>query len=554
MSNTSGGDFNETAVPESTSPRKRRPEGDSAEGVSAEGVSTEGGSSARSGVSSTTGQKKKKKIVQLGDFRLVKKLGQGGMGEVYLAKQISLDRLVALKVLSKELAKKKGFVERFVREARAMARIDHPHAVKVYAAEADKGLNFVAIEYIDGQSMQDVLDSTKQLSVGDAIHVTIACADALAHAHDMNLIHRDIKPDNILVTKKGVVKVADFGLAKALDDEDMSMTQSGTGLGTPLYMPPEQARDAKHVDQRTDIYALGCTLYYFLAGKLPFEGESVLKLILAKEKGQYESIRKLNPNVSERLELMIDKMIQKDPNHRYSSCADVIADLESLGVESELLSFAETDGAAPARSARTRSRVTVAGGTTATTASSFTAQHRTSAEDAMRSEAAESGTREMETWLVRYKDRNSNVQIKAMTTRQIQQGILSQVLGPKTQAKNKNLGGGFLPLAAYAEFEDLVNKGLQKASENARADSMKDMYAKIDREDRRRRRWRWLKNLTENVLGGFSLVVYLVVVAVVLGAAVWFVIKVAYPRLNQYVEDDSTEASEPAEVERALDR
>ena len=199
----------------------------------------------------------KKKDVQLGDFKLLKKLGQGGMGEVFLANQVSLDRQVAIKILSREMAKKPGFVERFVREARAMARIDHPNAVKVYAADADKGLNYVAIEFIDGQSMQDWMDDKGKLSVGDAVHVVMCCADALAHAHEMNLIHRDIKPDNILVTKKGVVKVADFGLAKALDDGEMSMTQSGTGLGTPLYMPPEQARDAKIVDHRTDIYALG---------------------------------------------------------------------------------------------------------------------------------------------------------------------------------------------------------------------------------------------------------------------------------------------------------
>ena len=544
MNETAGGDFNETVVPEGSGADQVKPEGVSADG-STEGVSAEGVSSARSEGPGAPAKKKRKKVVQLGDFRLVKKLGQGGMGEVFLAKQISLDRLVALKVLSKELAKKKGFVERFVREARAMARIDHPHAVKVYAAEADKGLNFVAIEYIDGQSMQDVMDSTKQLSVGDAIHVTIACADALAHAHEMNLIHRDIKPDNILVTKKGVVKVADFGLAKALDDEDMSMTQSGTGLGTPLYMPPEQARDAKHVDQRTDIYALGCTLYYFLAGRLPFEGDSVLKLILAKEKGKYEPIRKLNSGVSERLELMIDKMIQKDPNHRYSTCAEVIADLESLGVEGESLSFAESDGAAPVRSARTRSRATMTGGSTAATATSLP-EHRSSAEDAKRNEQKDQGN---QVWLVRYKDKKGKVQIKEMTTRQVQQGVLSSALGPKSQAQNKELGGGFLPLAAFAEFEELVNKSLAKATESARADSMKDMYAKIDKEDRRRRRWRWLKNLTENVLGGFGFIVYLIIVAAVLAAAVWFVIKVGYPWLNEYVQGEPPAASESAEQE-----
>ncbi|MDB4786589.1 serine/threonine protein kinase, partial [Planctomycetaceae bacterium] len=164
------------------------------------------------------------------------------------------------KTLSKALAKKDDFVKRFQREAKSMAKLDHPNAVKVFAVDSISGIHFAAIECIDGQSMQDWMDDLGQLEVVDALNVVLASADALKVAHDLNLIHRDIKPDNILVTKSGMVKVADFGLAKALDEEDVSMTQSGTGLGTPLYMAPEQARNAKHVDHRTDIYALGTTL------------------------------------------------------------------------------------------------------------------------------------------------------------------------------------------------------------------------------------------------------------------------------------------------------
>ena len=196
-----------------------------------------------------------------------------------------------------------------------MAKIDHPHVVKCYAVGEERGKHFVAMELIDGNSMQDWLDELGSLSVEDALHVVLICAEALEHAHGLNMIHRDIKPDNILVTKRGLVKVADLGLAKATDD-DMSMTQSGTGLGTPHYMPPEQARNAKYVDARCDIYALGCTLYHFVTGKLPFAGGSVVELITNKEKGQFTAAKRINSKVPGRLDLIIDKMMAKDPNDR----------------------------------------------------------------------------------------------------------------------------------------------------------------------------------------------------------------------------------------------
>jgi eukaryotic-like serine/threonine-protein kinase len=485
---------------------------------------------------STSGEQKsgtkKKKTVQLGDFKLKKKLGQGGMGEVYLANQVSLDRLVALKILSKEMAKKAGFVERFVREARAMARIDHPNAVKIYAAESDKGLHYVAIEYIDGKSMQDWIDKIGKLEIGDAINVIQCCADALQAAHDLNLIHRDIKPDNILVTKKGVVKVSDFGLAKALDDEDMSMTQSGTGLGTPLYMPPEQARDAKNVDHRTDIYALGCTFYYFLTGQLPFLGDTVLKLIISKEKGQYESIRKLNPAVPEKLEMMVDKMIQKDPKYRYGTCDEMMADLDKLALENESLTFITGDdpsiaGAGGART-RTRSRVGSSAPTTQTSGVSMPS-FRTSAEDVQLSK--KSAGDEKQLWYVQYKDAKGTPQVKEMTTRQIQQGILAEIFDVKAQAQQKDKKAGFLPLAAHPEFQDLMKKRIAQSHTEVRSTNMKDMYAKIDKEQRSRKRWRWFRNLTENLLGGFGFIVYMIVVVALL-IGLFFGIKWGYERLS----------------------
>lgn len=535
----------ETAVPQDKEARKKQASDN--DGSSSEGGSKEGSSSG----DAAAPQKKKKKTVQLGDFKLTKKLGQGGMGEVYLATQVSLDRKVALKILSKEMAKKPGFVERFVREARAMARIDHPNAVKVYAADSDKGLHYVAIEYIDGQSMQDWVDQLGVLEVGDAMHVIMSCADALYHAHEMTLIHRDIKPDNILVTKKGVVKVADFGLAKALDDEDMSMTQSGTGLGTPLYMPPEQARDAKNVDHRTDIYALGCTFYLFLTGKLPFEGGTVLKLIVAKEKGKYESARKLNPKVPEKLSLMIDKMIQKEPKHRYASCGELMQDLEKLGLENESLTFAEVSGnGGTARSSRGRQRSSVgnSSGSMSATSGVSLPQFKTSAEDASVSES-KAATKDTTTWYVRFTDKKGKSQVKEMNTRQVQQGILAEVLDIKAQAQRKGAPEGFLPLAAHKEFQSLMKKRLAKTQEHVRGDHLKEQYAKLEKEERSRKRWRWVKGMTENVLGGFSLIIYLCIVAAVIFGIYYGIVHFIYPMISNQIDSSTTPGSRTEIIE-----
>jgi len=509
---------------------------------------------------------KKKKVIQLGDFRLVRKLGQGGMGEVYLANQVSLDRKVALKILSKEMAKKPGFTERFVREARAMARIDHPAAVKIYAAESDKGLHYVAIEYVkgtklekDGQlvvkdgkqllmnSMQDWMDQLGKVSVGDAIHIILECADALQHAHELSIVHRDIKPDNVLVTDTGKIKVADFGLAKAVDDEDMSMTQSGTGLGTPLYMPPEQARDAKNVDLRTDIYALGVTFYYLLTGKLPFKGDTVLKLIMAKENGQFDSMRKLNPEVPERLELIVDKMIQKEPKHRYADCGEIIAALEELQLESESLSFISTEatsGGGAGRGGRQRTRMGSSTAPGVATSGVTVPGFRTSQEDALAQHESQLAD---VAWYVQFSNAKGERQVKEMTTRQVQQGIRASIFDVKANAQKKDAGGGFLPLAAYPEFQDLVKKRLVKEETSVRKDSMKDMYAKIDKEQRSRKRWRWLKNTSENVLGGFGLIVYLIIVAAVLFGAYWGIRYYLYPMIT----DQLDEANRPDAAEQA---
>jgi eukaryotic-like serine/threonine-protein kinase len=472
--------------------------------------------------------KKPKKVSQVGDFKIEKKLGQGGMGTVFLATQVSLDRKVALKTLSPEFAKKPDFVKRFIREARSMARLQHPNVVQVYAADTASGVNYAAIEYVDGRSMQSWMNELKQLNVGDALHVTLVCADALKHAHDQNMIHRDIKPDNILVTSKGVVKVADFGLAKAVDD-DVSMTQSGTGLGTPLYMAPEQARNAKHVDKRSDIYALGSTLYYFLTGKLPFTGENTLELIVAKEKGTFTHARKHNPQIPERLDLMIDKMLMKDPNHRYADCGEIIRDLGGLGLANPALSFIESAGgetaavsaAVAVASAGSASRLQPTRGAGAAPTSKLPpgpGGRLSSAEDAARSAAKAPVS--AKTWFVQHKGPDGRIVISKMSTGEVMAGIKGETLDPSAKAK-EGAGGTFLPLAQYSEFASLASNRAAKLEANAKSRRTQDIYNKLDRQEQRRKRWRWLKNLIGNVKALISFALYLAVVVVVCGLGWW---------------------------------
>jgi eukaryotic-like serine/threonine-protein kinase len=498
--------------------------------------------------------KKPKKITQLGDFKLERKLGQGGMGTVYLATQTSLDRKVALKTLSPEFAKKPDFVKRFLREARSMARLQHPNVVQVYAADSVSGVNFAAIEFIDGKSMQNWMNELKQLNIGDALHVVLVCADALKHAHDQNMIHRDIKPDNILVTSKGVVKVADFGLAKALD-EDVSMTQSGTGLGTPLYMAPEQARNAKHVDKRSDIYALGSTLYYFVTGKLPFTGESTLELIVAKEKGTYTSARKVNPKVSERLDLIIGKMLLKDPKDRYGDCGDIIKDIGNLGLANPALSFIASSGgtavvnaSVAAASAASLSRVqggAPAGGANATRSDVRLppppSDRLTSAQDAARAATKATTAGPSKSWYVQQKMADGRVVIARMSTPEIMAGIKAESLDPTAKAK-ESANGSFLPLMQYPEFAALASKRAVKMQAEAKSRVTQDIYAKLDRQEARRKRWRWLRNLVSNVKGLISLIFYLAVVCGVIYAALAF----GWPYLRDNVINRQSNAPAPA--------
>ncbi len=449
-----------------------------------------------------------KGLSQLGKYKLMRKLGQGGMGEVYLAEDTKLGRHAAIKVLSKQLAGKADFVQRFYREARAMAKMNHDNAVSVYDVDEEQGFHYVAMEYVDGKSMQKWMDQLGRLSIGDALHVTLRCAEALLVAHNQSMIHRDIKPDNVMLTSKGKVKVADFGLAKVTDD-DMSMTQTGAGLGTPYYMAPEQARNAKYVDCRTDVYALGITLYYFVTGKLPFGGDSVLEIIINKEKGQFTPARRLNPEVPERLDLIIDKLIARDLNARCKDCNEVIKLLTSLSLENPSLSFID----APDKVVQTASSGAGAGRANATqvpaTRTMETPAVRTSAEDAARSKPAV-GVAEQQ-WIVQYRTSQGKDTIGRFTTVQIQQALKNSTLDPKARVK-KNVSDQFMPISYFPEFEKQVEGRLIKEKVDRKSGDMKSLYKEIERQYAWRGWNRWFKNLISGTFGMIGLVLWLTAV------------------------------------------
>lgn len=266
---------------------------------------------------------------RVGPCEITDKIGEGGMGSVYKATHIALNKTVAVKIMSPAVmgdAHKK----RFLREARAAASLEHPNVVVVHDTGEDGGFPYIVMQYIEGMSLGDILKAKGKLPPVQALRIIIAAASALGAAHEQHLIHRDVKPDNIMITNKGEVKVTDFGLAKSIHRSEMSVTATGTMMGTPIYMSPEQF-EAKAVDSRSDLYSLGVTFYRTLAGRAPFIADSVLELWQAHAA---DAPPELDGDLSPELCEIVYRMLEKDPDNRYQSAAALITDLR--GVYQEL--------------------------------------------------------------------------------------------------------------------------------------------------------------------------------------------------------------------------
>jgi len=253
------------------------------------------------------------------NYEILSQIGKGGMGEVYLAHDLKLDRRVAIKILGSAVVNNSKFIERFKREAKNQAQLSHPNIVTVYGFIEYHNLLGIVMEYVDGESLDRLIYRQKRLHIYDAIYITRQVLAGLGYAHAKGFVHRDIKPSNIILNKEGIAKIVDFGISKSLFDK--GVTHTGAKIGTVLYMCPEQIL-GKDVTHRSDIYALGCTLYEMLVGQPPFYEDSEYNVMEGHLKKKHKKVNEIMPGTSEIIDQIIERALAKDPNERYNDCGE----------------------------------------------------------------------------------------------------------------------------------------------------------------------------------------------------------------------------------------
>jgi serine/threonine-protein kinase len=264
----------------------------------------------------------------LGHYEIVAELGRGGMGVVYKGYEAALNRYVAIKVLADSLAHDEAIRERFLREARSMAALNDPHIIQIYFIGEDEGQTYFVMEFVEGESLGSMLKRDHRLTVEQAAKIIQQTALGLATAHDRGVVHRDVKPGNLMISSRGSVKIADFGIALSNQDLSKKLTTTGEFVGTPGYLSPEVCL-GRPVDQRSDIFSLGIVLFEMLTGRMPFNDESPLGLMLEVVKAEIPDVRQINAEADPQIAQILSRMIAKEPADRYPSCHELVADLNT---------------------------------------------------------------------------------------------------------------------------------------------------------------------------------------------------------------------------------
>ncbi len=266
---------------------------------------------------------------QIEGYRLISKLGEGSMGAVFQAKQLSMDRIVAIKVLSPRLQRNQKFVERFMREARAVAKLNHINIISGIDVGESNGISYFAMEYVNGPTLMSILKRGGAIDEKRALNIAVQVARALEHACKHGLVHRDIKPDNIMISKDGTAKLCDLGLAREAGEGGSATTEHGASIGTPNYISPEQARGDPDIDIRSDIYSLGATLFHMVTGRSPYSGSAAV--VMTKHISEEPpDASEINHEVSSEASALIKTMMAKDRKGRYQNPTVLIEDMELI--------------------------------------------------------------------------------------------------------------------------------------------------------------------------------------------------------------------------------
>ena len=274
---------------------------------------------------------------EFGDYHIIRRIGSGATADVFLAEQRSLGRRVALKILKKDLANDKTYLRRFVREAKAIAALNHPSLVQVYQTDCLDGYWFIAQEYVQGETLQQEIQRSGAVAIPKVVDILWQIASAFETAAESGIVHRDIKPENILLGQPGIVKVTDFGLAHikvSAERTQLALTEAGMTLGTPLYMSPEQAQGHK-LDHRSDMYSLGITCWHALTGKPPFMGGTALSVALQHVNNHAPPLAKQRPDIPPALAVIVERMIEKKPENRFQSFHSILLELQTKGLTSD---------------------------------------------------------------------------------------------------------------------------------------------------------------------------------------------------------------------------